>query len=49
MPPDPRIVHNHPFYYCIDHPKFHDIHLEVIESHLIIAKDHKKCNVKEEN
>lgn len=41
-PTDSRIVHNHPFYYCIEHPKFQNINLEVIESHLILAKDHKK-------
>ncbi|HEY6534808.1 MAG TPA: hypothetical protein VIY08_03220 [Candidatus Nitrosocosmicus sp.] len=40
-PTDTRIMHNHPFYYCIEHPKFENIHLEVIESHLILAKDHK--------
>ncbi|MGN6346797.1 MAG: hypothetical protein ACTHME_03755 [Candidatus Nitrosocosmicus sp.] len=39
---DPRIKHNHPFYYCIEHPRFLNINLEVIESHLILAKDHKK-------
>jgi hypothetical protein len=40
-PPDPRIGLNHPFYYCIDHPKFQNVNLEVIENHLILAKDHK--------
>ena len=39
-PSDPRIKHNHPFYYCVEHPKFENINLEVIESHLILAKDH---------
>jgi len=24
-PLDSRIVHNHPFYYCIEHPKFQNI------------------------
>ena len=38
---DPRIGHNHPLHYCKEHPKFENIHLEVIESHLILAKDHK--------
>ena len=44
-PLDSRIIHNYPFYYCKDHPKFENINLEVIESHLILAKDHKKENV----
>jgi hypothetical protein len=37
---DSRIRQNHPFYYCKGHPKFQNIHLEVIKSHLILAKDH---------
>ena len=41
-PSDPRIGHSHPFYYCKVYPKFHNIHLEVIESHLILAKDRKR-------
>ena len=41
IPSDTRIIHNHPFYYCKEHPKFQNIHLEVIESNLILAKDHK--------
>jgi hypothetical protein len=41
IPSDTRIAHSHPFYYCKDHPKFENIHLEVIESHLILANDHK--------
>jgi hypothetical protein len=40
-PSDSRIEYNHPFYYCKDHSNFQNIHLEVIESHLILAKDHK--------
>jgi len=38
---DSRIMHNHPFFHCKEHPKFENIHLEVIESHLILAKDDK--------
>jgi hypothetical protein len=41
IPSDPRIAHTHPFYYCIEHPKFINIHLETIEHHLIFSKDHK--------
>jgi hypothetical protein len=42
MPSDPRNVHRHSFYYCTEHPKFQNIHIEVIEGHLILASDHKK-------
>lgn len=38
---DSRIMHNHPFYHCKEHPKFENIYLEVIESQLILAKDDK--------
>jgi hypothetical protein len=37
-----KIDHNHPFYYCKEHPKFLNINLEVIENHLMFANDHKK-------
>jgi hypothetical protein len=43
-PVDSRIGPNHPFYYCTEHSKFENIHLEVIENHLILAMDHKKDN-----
>ena len=39
---DSRIEHNHLFYYLTEHPKFQNIYLEVIESHLILAKDHQR-------
>jgi len=42
MPTDSRIGYNHPFYYCKGHPKVQNIHLEVIESHHILAKNHYK-------
>ena len=37
-----RIGHNHPFYYCIEHPKVQNIHLESIIHHLLYSTDHKK-------
>jgi hypothetical protein len=43
-PSDSRIKHSHPFYCCKEHPKFENIYLEVIESHIILAKDHKYEN-----
>ena len=39
-PADHRIRHNHPFYYCIEHPKFINIHLETIEQHFKFSNDH---------
>lgn len=48
IPSDPRIKHNHPFYYCKEHPQVQNIHLEVIESHLILANYHKIENSVEE-
>ena len=42
---DLRIGHNYPFYHYKEHPEYPNIHLEVIESHLILSKDHKKGNV----
>src|SRR6476659_5616131 len=41
IPSDPRIKHDHPFYYCIEHPKFINTHLETMEHHLKFSKDHK--------
>jgi hypothetical protein len=38
---DPRIGHNHPFYFCIEHLKFQNIHLEAIIHHLLYSQDHK--------
>jgi hypothetical protein len=35
---DPRIRINPLIYYCIEHPNFHNINLEVIESHLLLSK-----------
>jgi hypothetical protein len=40
-PTDPRIVHNHPFYCCKEHPKVQNIHLESIIHHLLYSTDHK--------
>ena len=40
-PIDPRIRFNHPFYYCKEHPKVQNIHLESISHHLEFSKDHK--------
>ncbi len=37
---DSRIRHNHPFYYCIEHPEFQNIYLETIEHHLLYHTDH---------
>ena len=41
VPSDSRIQYNHLFYYYIEHPKFQNIYIEVIEGHLILATDHK--------
>jgi len=41
VPLDPRIGLNHPFYYCKDHPKVKNIHLDSISHHLEYSKDHK--------
>jgi hypothetical protein len=48
IPSESRIGHNHPFYHCKEHPEYHNIHLKVIENHLILSKDHKKENAIEE-
>ncbi len=40
-PSDLRIEHYHPFYYCKEHPKFQNVHFEVIERPLILSKAHQ--------
>jgi len=44
---DPRIGHNHPFYFCKDHPKVQNIHSETIEYHLLYQVDHRGENTVE--
>jgi hypothetical protein len=34
-PADHRIGHNHPFYYCKEHPKVQNINLESIIHHIL--------------
>jgi hypothetical protein len=41
-PTDPRIMHNHPFYFCKDHPDFKNINLETIEHHLLYHIDYRQ-------
>ena len=43
-PSDSRIKHDHPFYYCIEHLDFKNIHMETIEHHLEFSRDHQKEN-----
>jgi hypothetical protein len=38
---DSRIVHNHPFYFCIEHPRFENINYEVIQHHMQYSKVHQ--------
>jgi hypothetical protein len=39
-PSDPRIEHNHPFYFCKEHSKFQNSYLESITHHLLYSIDH---------
>jgi hypothetical protein len=38
---DPRIVHNHPLYYCKEHPKVRFMNSEEIKNHLRYSKVHQ--------
>jgi len=44
MSSDQRISHNHPFYYCKEHPDFKNVNLETIEHHLLYNTDHKSSS-----
>ncbi len=33
-----------PFYYCKEHPKFENIHLVEVETHLLHSKEHAQEN-----
>jgi hypothetical protein len=39
---DHQIKHNHPFYYCKEHPKFQNISLKSISHHLELSTDHRQ-------
>jgi hypothetical protein len=41
-PPDHRIKHNHPFYYCIEHREFQNIYLDSILHHLEYSTVHRQ-------
>ena len=47
-PSDPRIIHNHPFYYCKEYPKVENIYLESIQHHLECPADHLQESIMEE-
>ena len=42
IPSESRMVHNHSFYHCKEHPEYPNIHLKVIESSRILSKDNSK-------
>ena len=46
-PSDPRIKHDHPFYFCIEHPEFQNINLDSIMHHLEYSTEHKNENNKQ--